>query len=392
MNINDLHHNFREMQYTSIHSGQTGIQLECATETELELACRQFQQQLSTHFLDQYVDRQTARKNGKHIAVYSMNPAWTDIHAKDHDTLQICRELDLDTHGNLADLEKEILLAMLLSPIPFKYPGHAELASAIRIRKNIVLAARKTTLDFHTTSLERPSEYWAYHEDTGFTLLPGKSLIDALKKTTQPDESGKLYSFSCYRATEYVILLGIAQELESCNPGLLQTLQEQWQKKAIMSGRFHDGFLREYGSMKAPLPPNYYVPGDRLWFRNPDEHSSNVTGYEGSWVFYTGGGRFTNFWKPGAHYTLISKCLEIYHWRHGTYRDESGELQMDEIIVEERVRNTFQNPKEIEKIIKVMLRYREPQGVYVNGGCIDSSREYARYVCPGTSDMVISTA
>src|SRR3546814_17994260 len=74
-------------------------------------------------------------------------------------------------------------------------------------------------------------------------------------------------------------------------------LQRQWETRAIMSGQFHDVFLHEFGSMTEPLPPKYYIPGDRLWFRNPDEHSSNVEGYEGSWVFYVGDGLFTNFWK-----------------------------------------------------------------------------------------------
>lgn len=307
----------------------------------------------------------------------------------DSDTTRLAQKLKLDTLNNNDDLEREILLAMLFSPVPFIFPSHAELASAVRIRKNVVLAARKTSLDFHTTEAERPTEYWTYHEDTGFTLIPGQSLITALKKATQPEESGKLYSFSCYRATEYVILLGVAQELHSCNPSLYNKLQQQWETKAIMSGKFHDVFLREYGSMEQPLPPKYYVPGDRLWFRNPDEHSSDVTGYEGSWVFYLGGGLFTNFWKSGSPYTLTSKCVEIYHWRHATFRDQAGVLQINEIIVEERVRNTLQDQTEVDRILKEMLRLREPKGVYIDGGCIDTSREYPRCVCPGTADMAI---
>jgi len=310
--------------------------------------------------------------------------------APEGDTTQLCQKLNLDTLSNSDDLEREILLAMLLSPVPFKFPNHSELASAIRIRKNVVLAARKTTLDFHTTEAERPTEYWTYNEDLGFTLVPGKSLITALKKATQPEASGRLYSFSCYRATEYVILLGVAQELESCNLGLFHKLQLQWETKAIMSGKFHDVFLREYGSMDDPLPPKFYVPGDRLWFRNPDEHSSDVTGYEGSWVFYLGGGLFTNFWKANSPYTLTSKCVEIYHWRNATFRDQAGELQINENIVEERVRSSMNDQAEVKNILKEMLQLREPKGVYGNGGCIDTSREYPRCVCPGTSDMVIA--
>lgn len=340
--------------------------------------------------LNQYVTIAGVADNGAQFTNYQLRSKLANEWAPGGDTTRLCQKLNLDTLNNTTDLEKEILLTMLLSPVPFKFPNHAELMSAIRIRKNIVLAARKTTLDFHTTEAERPADYWKYDKDRGFTLIPGKSLITALKKATQPAESGQLYSFSCYRATEYVILLGIAQELESCNPPLFQKLQKQWEKKAIMSGKFHDVFLQEYGSMDEPLPAEYYVPGDRLWFRNPDELSSDVTGYEGSWVFYLGGGLFTNFWKTGSPYTLLSKCLEIYHWRNATSRDQSGELRINEKIVEERVRGSMQNPAEIASIMEKMLRLRDPKGVYLNGGCIDTSREYPRCVCPGTSDMEIT--
>src|SRR5690606_2505223 len=125
-----------------------------------------------------------------------------------------------------------------------------------------VQAARRTVLAFDTEQAERPPECWTYAEPTGFTLVPGHDLIDALRKATQPEVSGNLYSFSCYRATEYVLLLALAQELAEANPALLQALQRQWETRAIMSGEFHEVFLHEYGSLREPLPHRYYVPGD----------------------------------------------------------------------------------------------------------------------------------
>jgi len=148
-------------------------------------------------------------------------------------------------------------------------------------------------------------------------------------------------------------------------------------------------FLREYGSMAQPLPATYYVPGDRLWFRNPDSHSSDVEGFEGSWVFYLGGGYFNNFWKHRQPFTFVTKCIEIYHWRHGVYYDQQGVLRMNEDIVEERVRDTFANPVEKARILERMMRMRDPQGVYAEGGCIDSTRECVRWICSGTSDIEI---
>ncbi|MFZ5510759.1 MAG: hypothetical protein ACOZCP_11970, partial [Pseudomonadota bacterium] len=62
---------------------------------------------------------------------------------------------------------------------------------------------------------------------------------------------------------------------------------------------------------------------------------------------------------------------------------------IDEAVVEERVRQSLNDPQEVARILGIMLRLREPKGVYVDGGCIDTSREYPRWVRPGTSDMVL---
>jgi hypothetical protein len=312
---------------------------------------------------------------------------------RDVDEISLCDSIALDPIGNPDDLEREILLAMMLSPVHLPFRNHDELASAVRIRKNIVMAAHQTALAFDTSAAaERPDDCWTYSEENGFTVLPGVPLIDALRKATQPEVSGSLYDFSCYRATEYVFLLGLAEELANCNPDLLARLQKQWETRAIKSGEFHDVFLVEYGSMANPLPPRFYIPGDRLWFRNPDDRSSDVKGYEGSWVFYLGGGLFTNFWKRNQPYTLTSKCLEIYHWRNGAYTDAAGELRMDEELVEARVGESLTDPEESDRIMHMMMRWRDPQGVYAEGGCIDTSREYARTICHKTDELVLPDA
>ena len=170
--------------------------------------------------------------------------------APEKDTTLLSDKLQLDPAGNAEDLEREILLALMLSPTGFEYPSYAALASAVNVRRNIVTAALKTELAFDTTrAAKRPDDCWTFSEERGFTLQPGKPLIDALRKATQPEVSGKVYAFSCYRATEYVILLGIAEELEICNPVLLERLQRQWEIRAIKSGAFHEVFLVEYGSV-----------------------------------------------------------------------------------------------------------------------------------------------
>lgn len=324
---------------------------------------------------------------------FELNDASASELAPDADALPLSARLGLDPAGNTDDLEREILLSLMLCPICFEYQNYAELASAVNVRKNIVASARKTVLAFDTTwAAERPDDWWTFSDDSGFTVLPGKPLIEALRKATQPEVSGKRYAFSCYRATEYVILLGLAEELQRSNPQLLARLQRQWETRAIKSGAFHAMFLVEYGSMATPLPLRHYVPGDRLWFRNPDNRSSDIDGYEGSWVFYLGNGQFSNFWKPGQPYTLDSKCLAIYHWRNGSCQDRDGNLRMDEALVDEHVQASLNNPDEVRAILGQMVRWRDPQGVYAAGGCIDTSREYPRSVYPGATEFMLPDA
>jgi Protein-glutamine gamma-glutamyltransferase len=364
-----------------------GILIRAASVADLASAKQSFLDQATRLGIDQFIE--TTNEPEDQAVRFRLRPEVQHEWAPSWSTLHLCEELDLHTLVSKTDLEKEILLAMLLGPVTFEYPSYSELAASVRIRHNIVEAARRTALSFHTHKIERPTDYWTYSRDSGFTVLPGKSLIEALRKATQPEVSGQLYAFSCYRASEYVVLLGIAQELANSNPELLRRLQRQWESEALVSEQFQGIFLREYGSMSNPLPPKYYVPGDRLWFRNPHEPSSDVTGYEGSWVFYLGNGLFNNFWKCDKPYNMIEKCVEIYHWRSGFHEDAEGKLQMDESIVEERSRATISDPVELERVLECIMRLRDPLGVYADGGCIDTTREYPRWVCPGTSDIVL---
>lgn len=329
-------------------------------------------------------------EGGQVALICSLRPEFRQACMPGHDTLALHEKLPPSSHTDASWLlEREIWVALLGSPHRFQFASLAALGSHIRVRRNMALAARKTALAFKTEAAERPEADWHYEEEPGFILNPGRPLINALVAATQPEATGKLYDFSCYRATEYVILLGIAQEAQSHHPRLLQALQHLNERHAIRSGQFHDVFLVEYGSMEAPLPARFYVPGDRLWFRNPDEHSSDVTGYEGSWVMYMGQGLFSNFWKRDAPFTLESKAIEIFHWKDGVYTDAQGELQMDEAEVERRVAQTQADPETRAKVLQRMIRMRDPKGVYAQGGCIDTTREYPRSISQDQCDLVL---
>jgi Protein-glutamine gamma-glutamyltransferase len=338
-------------------------------------------------------------ENGQTAVICNLRPELGARWMPQHDTLGLhgrlgqdpCIDAPMDAHLDPAwVLEREIWVSLLGSPHRFPFTSLASLRSHIRVRRNMALAARKTALAFKTDAAERPQAFWRDGgDDAGFILQPGRCLVDALIAATQPDATGKLYDFSCYRATEYVILLGIAQELKTHHPELLGQLQKINEVHAIRSGQFHDVFLVEYGSMQDPLPARFYVPGDRLWFRNPDERSADVTGFEGSWVMYMGGGLFSNFWKRDQPFTLESKAIEIFHWRDGVYTDAQGELQMDESVVDRHVAQTECDPHARAQVLERMVRMRDPKGVYAQGGCIDTTREYPRSVSLDQCELVL---
>lgn len=297
-----------------------------------------------------------------------------------YDTLSLASQL-ASFHSSWAGdaLLREAWVALLAAPVRIDFDSLEELQAHVRARCHIARAAEKTALAFKTNdAAERPEAFWRYEEDVGFLLQPQAGLIDALIAATQPERTGRLYDFSCYRASEYVILLGLAQEARHSDPELYDRLERSARDICIKSGRFHEVFLTEYGTVDAPIPPRYYVPGDRVWFKNPDEASSNASGYEGSWVIYMGGGLFSNFWKRDRPYTLEEKALEVFHWRDGLYLDAAREPQIDEGIVEACMVATGSDPVRRSEVLERMSRYRDPTGVYASGGCIDASREFPR--------------
>jgi hypothetical protein len=269
----------------------------------------------------------------------------------------------------------EILLAMTLSPQIILFKTTCEFKSVLRMRRHAVDVASRTELSFDTNAITRPQAYWVYTKENGFLLRQGVSLAEGLERALCPDVSGSTYAFSCQRASEYLMLYAVVRELAKVNQAGLHAVEEQWRKRALTGDDFLFRFLEERGTRENPIPMRYYIPGDRIWFKNPDDHSSDIEGFEGSWVIYLGGGRFCNLWDRQSPYTLEEKCLEIFYWSKSTAVNGNGVLYMNEALVKEQVTKALNEPAIGEKILKKMMVYRDPTGVYADGGCIDLSRD-----------------
>ena len=106
-------------------------------------------------------------------------------------------------------------------------------------------------------------------------------------------------------------------------------------------------------------------------------------------MLYLGGGQFTNFWTADPPYTLHSKCLEMFQWRHAAYTDAADEVRIDESVLEQRLQALATDPTQTAQILRQMLRLRSPPGAADPGGCLDASRESPRHVWPGSADLVL---
>jgi len=143
---------------------------------------------------------------GRTVSTRKADTAATHLHLRlteaalqewmpNYDTTRLRELMGLDVCHDIAHLEREILVALLANPVLLDVPSCDELLATIHIRRNIVQAGYRTTLDFYTSKADRPRDCWRLDEERGFVVLPGIALIDALVKATQPACGGKLYAF-----------------------------------------------------------------------------------------------------------------------------------------------------------------------------------------------------
>jgi hypothetical protein len=44
--------------------------------------------------------------------------------------------------------------------------------------------------------------------------------------------------------------------------------------------------------------------------------------------------------------------------------------------------DTMRNPTKLKRVLERMMKMRDPKGVYADGGCLDSTREYPKQIFP----------
>jgi hypothetical protein len=276
--------------------------------------------------------------------------------------LKNLNKMNLPITDDLLDIE--IILSLLGSSIHFVYDSLDDLLSEISIRRNISYYASKTYVSLNTNDdiiIKRPEEYFK-NNDTDIILLEDASLIDGIIYSLLPELSNNLYEFSCKRVCEYIVLVSILLELKKHNKNnIIKKIEDIYRKKPIKSVSFNDTFMTEYGSNTLPVPKLFYIPGDKLWFKNMDDKSSDIAAFEGKWAIYLGNGLFADFWKTSGditnQFTFEDILIEIYNWRFCVKLDDNNEPYIDEVEVYKRIKYCKENEKEKNRIISIMNNY-----------------------------------
>ncbi|MFF2889760.1 protein-glutamine gamma-glutamyltransferase [Paenibacillus sp. NPDC057967] len=162
--------------------------------------------------------------------------------------------------GMLTELENKTLRQKQASPVMYWYPSQEALLFELKMRTNIVEAAKamyRSGVSFATFSNSRANpRYWIRTPDGGFLLRPGVPPSVGVNDIFQ---QGQLYAFEC--AGAIIIMLYKA---------VLETIGE-----AAFNRHFQNLFLRDWQYDKdlrltTSNNLNETYAGDVMYFKNPD--------------------------------------------------------------------------------------------------------------------------
>lgn len=228
---------------------------------------------------------------------------------------------------------KEIVLALLQHGRLTELKGAAcsvdALADHVALRQNIVAWAETLRWGWPDGGpAQWNNDYWSRG-----TPKQGVSLREALDDAFVNQNA---YAIGCYTATKLVFVKGVMDYYDRVreSPTLARLIQTRlfsdrdplsdiepskaWSFYPDFNPKdAHPGKLL---SIIDEVAPKNFVPGDWVYFLNPDPVSSQKVGYEGSNAIYLGGGRFDDYYAENNHaYTYAEKLDEVFQWRHGVF-------------------------------------------------------------------------
>lgn len=230
--------------------------------------------------------------------------------------------------------KKEIALAMMQRGRQTRFTGAACTVDAMKdqigVRQNVVAwteSAEWTWVDGRSAKWN--PKYWR-----SGNYNSKQPLQDALSNVfVQP---GK-YFFGCYTATKLLLAYAVLDyygrikhdakttellmnrllidkdPLNHIEPGNMWAFEADYD--AVTSNR-----VGKLVYLTDPVPHDNFIPGDWVYFMNPDKVSARKNGYEGANAIYLGRGLFSDYYNDNNHrFTFREQLDEVYQWRHGVF-------------------------------------------------------------------------
>jgi hypothetical protein len=262
--------------------------------------------------------------------------------------------------------KKEILLAMMQRGRQTAFSGPACTADALKdqvgVRQNIVAwteSAEWAWVDGRRSKWN--PKYWS-----AGNYKSQHPLQEALSNVfVQPDK----YFFGCYTATKLLVaytvldyydrvkhderttqllvrrLLIDKDPLSNIEPGNMWFFETDY--NAVTSNR-----VGKLIRLTDSVPQDNFIPGDWVYFMNPDKISARKNGYEGANAIYLGRGLFSDYYNDNHHrFTFREQLDEVYQWRHGVYnrpRDNRKIQPLSAGEIEDLSRSIFQGGLQLD--------------------------------------------
>ncbi|MCB2293377.1 protein-glutamine gamma-glutamyltransferase [Clostridium algoriphilum] len=160
------------------------------------------------------------------------------------------------------DIERDTINILNLSKEQYEYNSLDQLQFELKVRKNIVVAAKKLNESDMSFSTFRKStcnvDYWERSKNGGFILKKGITPSVAIEDISI---NSSKYSTECATAIiiiYYQALLNVFAE---------KLFNQLFPKIHLMNWHYIDDLLEDAGYLEKR---NDYLPGDRRYFNNPD--------------------------------------------------------------------------------------------------------------------------
>lgn len=178
------------------------------------------------------------------------------IENRPFDTAELGREY---TAGSI---ERKALEKLSSSNVTYRYDSVGQLKFELRLRSEIVEAAKalnRSGMDFEVFRDSRANrEYWTRRSDGGFVLNPGVKASDAIRDIYR---NGRRYATECATAMQIVYYKALLEVFPE------DAFNRMFPRIRLMNWHDIESELRETGLMERS---NDFIPGDRLYFANPD--------------------------------------------------------------------------------------------------------------------------